>query len=439
MKAALKRVLTVALLLSAHPAMAIDVQKVASEGGLEAWLVEDHANPIISLHFAFKGGAALDPEGREGTADMMASTLDEGAGDLDSQAFQGRLDGSAIALSFKAGRDAVSGKVETLTAVGDQAFELLHLALTAPRFDQEPVQRIRDQMLAALRMSMEDTETIANRKLMAVLFPGHPYGRPVEGTPESIGAVTIKDIKDFAERRLARDNLVVGVVGDITPKELSRILESIFGGLPAKAAPWEIPQTRPNSDGRTIVITKPVPQSAVSFAQQGLKRNDADFYTAFVVNHVLGGDGFGSRLFSEVRDKRGLAYSIHSRLYPLDGAALVLGSAGTANAGVAETLRLVREEWRKMAEQGISEKELADTKTYLTGSFPLRFSSSEHIASILVGMQLDNLGIDYLNKRNSYIEAVTLEGANRVAKSLLNPETLTMVVVGEPKGLAVKE
>ncbi|OHC76051.1 MAG: zinc protease [Rhodospirillales bacterium RIFCSPLOWO2_12_FULL_58_28] len=432
MRAAL---VVIALFLMAPPAMAVDVQKVVSKSGLEAWLVEDHANPIISLHFAFRGGAALDPDGKEGVADMTASTLDEGAGDMDSQAFQGRLDGSAITLSFKAGHDAITGRVETLTATRDQAFELLHLALTAPRFDQEPVSRIRDQILAALRVSMEDPSKIAGRKLMAVLFPGHPYGRPVEGTPESISAVTIEDIRAFAKGRLARDNLVIGAVGDITPDELSRIIESTFGGLPAKAAPWEIPQTRPASDGRTVVIAKPVPQSAVSFAQQGLKRNDADFYAAFIINHVLGGGGFGSRLFSEVRDKRGLAYSIHSYLYPLDAAALVSGSAGTANAAVAETLRLVREEWRKMAEQGISEKELADTKTYLTGSFPLRFSSSQHIASILVSMQLDSLGIDYLNKRNSYIEAVTLEDANRVARSLLKPETLTMVVVGEPKGL----
>ncbi len=417
------------------PARAIEIQRVVSPGGVEAWLVEDHTNPIIAVRFAFDGGAALDPEGREGLAEMVSSLLDEGAGDLDSQAFQRRLEDLAVRLRFDAGRDTFGGHLRTLTRNRDAAFDLLRLALTAPRFDDEPVARIRNQILAGLRRDLENPNTIASRTLLRALFPDHPYGRPVGGTSESISAITTGGLRRFVGRRLARANLAIGVVGDITPEVLARLLDSAFGGLPERAAAGRVAETKPASSNETIVVTKPVPQSAIVFGQEGIKRDDPDFYAAYVMNHVLGGGGFTSRLYGEVREKRGLAYSVYSSLYPLDHAALIVGGAGTANARVAETLSVVREEWRRLASGGLTEKELADAKTYLTGSFPLRFTSSGRIASMLVGMQRDNLGIDYLERRNSYIEAVTLDDVNRVARRILRADRLIVVVVGEPDGV----
>lgn len=417
------------------PARAIEIQRVVSPGGVEAWLVEDHTNPIIAVRFAFDGGAALDPDGREGLAEMVSSLLDEGAGDLDSQAFQRRLEDLAVRLRFDAGRDTFGGHLKTLTKNRDAAFDLLRLALTAPRFDDEPVARIRNQILAGLRRELENPSTIASRTLLRALFPDHPYGRPVGGTPESIAAITTGGLKRFVEKRLARANVAIGVVGDITPKVLAGLLDSTFGGLPERAAPGRVAETKPALSNELIVVTKPVPQSAIVFGQEGIKRDDPDFYAAYVMNYVLGGGGFTSRLYGEVREKRGLAYSVYSSLYPLDHAALILGGAGTANARVAETLSVVREEWRRLAAGGLTEKELADAKTYLTGSFPLRFTSSGRIASMLVGMQRDNLGIDYLERRNSYIEAVSLDDVNRVARRILHADRLIVVVVGEPDGV----
>ena len=366
---------------------------------------------------------------------MVSSLLDEGAGDLDSQAFQRRLEDLAVRLRFDAGRDTFGGHLRTLTKNRDAAFDLLRLALTAPRFDDEPVSRIRDQILAGLRRDQENPNTIASRTLLRALFPDHPYGRPVGGTPESITAITTGGLKRFVKQRLARANVAIGVVGDITPEVLARLLDSTFGGLPERAAPGRVPETKPAASNEIIVVTKPVPQSAIVFGQEGIKRDDPDFYAAFVMNYVLGGGGFTSRLYGEVREKRGLAYSVYSSLYPLDRAALILGGAGTANARVAETLSVVREEWRRLAAGGLTVNELADAKTYLTGSFPLRFTSSGRIASMLVGMQRDNLGIDYLERRNSYIEAVTLDDVNRVARRILHADRLIVVVVGEPDGV----
>ncbi len=435
MSAALRALSVLALVLLAPPALAIEVQRVVSPGGVEAWLVSDRINPIISVRVAFRGGAALDPAGKEGLANMVSGLLDEGAGDLDSQAFQGRLEDLALRLSFDAGRDTLSGRLRTLTENRDAAFRLLGLALTKPRFDDEPVARIRGQIQASLRQDSEDPDFIARRTLFRTLFPGHPYGRPVRGSKESVAAIGVDDLRRFVRRRLARDNLVIGVVGDTDAAELAPLLDEVFGELPEKAAPARVPDITPRVTGETIVVRRPVPQSAVLFSQAGLKRDHPDYYRATVVNHILGGGGFTSRLYDQVREKRGLAYSVYSALYPLDHAALVLGSAGTANESVSETIAIIRDLWRELGRKGVTEKELADAKTFLTGSFPLRFTSSGRIASILIGMQLEDLGIDYLDRRNSYIEAVTLEDANRVAGRLFDADSLIMVVVGEPLGV----
>ena len=417
----------------AAPAKATQIERVVSPGGIEAWLVEDHLNPIVSMHLAFRGGSALDPKGKEGLANMVSTLLDEGAGDLDSKAFQQTLEDNSITLRFSAARDSFGARVQVLTEYRDLAFDLLRQAMTKPRFDAEPVSRLRAQLLANLRHESEDADAIAGKTLMKALYPDHPYGRPTGGTPDSVAAIQVADMRAFVQERLALDTLAIGVVGDITAKELAPLLDKTFGTLPAKAAPWKVAEVAPKVAGRTIVIEKPLKQSNILFADRGLMRKDPDFYTAYVMNHILGGGGFTSRLYTEVREKRGLAYSVYTYLHPMDRSAIYAGGAGTANARVAETLKVVSDEWAKLAKDGVTEAELTAAKQYLTGSFPLRFTATERIASILVGMQTEDLGIDYLDKRNSYIEAVSLDDIRRVARKLLHPDDLTVVVVGQPK------
>ena len=423
------------LLAAASPAAAIEVQRVVSPGGIEAWLVEDHSNPIISLDMTFRGGAALDPVGKEGLANLVSGLIDEGAGDLDSQAFQGRLQDLSIGLSFSTGLDTFSGDLKTLTENRDTAFELLRLALNEARFDEEPIARIRSQILAGLARDSENPRVIVRRTLNKMLFPEHAYGRPVSGTTESVTGLTVKDLRRFTAERFARDVLVVGVVGDITAKDLARLLDETFLGLPATAAPVDLTDTTPSGKGGVVVVEKDLPQSVVAFGHEGIEREDPDFYTAYVVNYILGGGGFSSRLYQEIREKRGLAYSVYTYLNPLDRAALVVGGVATQNERVSESLDLIRAEWRRMAEDGPSEEELRDAKIYLTGSFPLRFSSSGRISGMLIGMQLNYLGIDYLDRRNALIETVTLDDARRVARRLYDADKLMVIVVGRPEGV----
>jgi len=428
-------VIALAAMLFHHPAGAIEVQRIKSPGGIEAWLVEDHTNPIITLRFAFRGGAALDPKGKEGLANLVSSTMDEGAGILDSKTFQKTLEDKVITISFDTGQDNFGGRMQTLVKHRDEAFNLLKLALTEPRFDAEPVERIRMQILVGLRRDEENPHSLASRALYQSLFKDHPYGRPVDGTKESVKAITRDDLRAFVAQRLARNNLVIGVVGDITSEILKAKLDETFLKLPMHAKPWGLPDRRPAATGRTLVVDKDVPQSAIMFADVGLKRDHPDFYAAYVMNYILGGGGFTSRLYSEIREKRGLAYSVSTGLNPMEASGLVVGGAGTANARVKETLDVLRNEWRDMAREGATEKELKDAKTYLTGAFPLRFSSSGRIARMLVGMQVAKLGIDYLEKRNGLIGAVDRDAISRVAKKLLDPKRLTVVIAGKPKGV----
>jgi len=422
----------------AVPAGAVQGQRVISDGGIEAWLIEDHSIPVIAMEIGFRGGAALDPPGKEGLAHMVSGLLDEGAGDLDSLAFRRALETQAISISFDAGPDVFSGSLRTLTENRERAFELLRLALTAPRFDAEPVERIRAQILTGLKFDAEDPQQIAQRRLAALMFPDHPYGRPPKGTPESVKAITVDDLRGFVRTRLTRDRLKIGVAGDITPDQLKSLLDKTFGALPETGAAPTVADVTPRT-GMTEVVEKDLPQSVAVFAETGLPREDEDFYAAYVVNYILGGGGFASRLTEEVREKRGLAYSVYSYLYPLDHAALVIGGTATNNARMGETLQVIREEWRRMAEEGPTETELADAKTYLTGAYPLRFTSTPNVAAILMSMQMDGYPLDHLETRNDKVEAVTLEDARRAARRMYDPAELSVVVVGKPSGVHISE
>jgi len=422
-------------LACARPAAALEIHEVKSRDGIVAWLVETHAIPIVTLQAAFRGGAALDPRGKEGLANMVADLLDEGAGDLDYQAFHGRLDDLSIGFSVSAGRDNLSLGLRTVKANQEEAFRLLALALTAPRFDAEAVERVRSQIIARIERDADSPYAIAAREFRGVLYSRHPYANPIEGTLDSVKAIGPDDLRRFVGARLARGNLVLAAVGDITPDELANLIDRTFGELPATAASAAVPDVIPATSGKIVTIEKEIPQSTVLFGQRGIRRNDPRWYGAEVVNYILGGGSFISRLYEEVREKRGLAYSVYTVLSAYDHAALIEGKVGTENGRVGESIARIRAEFRRMHDEGPTEAELGAAKTYLTGSFPLRFDNTSHTASILVAIQIENLGIDYIEKHNALIEAVSLDAAKKIARDLLDPDNLTFVVVGKPGGI----
>jgi zinc protease len=394
------------------PAFAIDIQRVVSPGGIEAWLVEDHKNPIVTLYAEFRGGEATDPAGKEGRANFVSGMLDEGAGDLDSRAFREAKESRSIRLSFDAGRDSFGASLSTLTEQSDEAFRLLRLALTEPRFDDEPLERVRAQILTGIRSRQEQPQTIASRVWWRTMFPDHPYGRPGEGTAESVAALGGDDLRGFVGQVIARDRVTIGVVGDITPDRLARALDEIFGALPASGVAPVIPEVTAAVAGELMLVEREVPQTVITFGHAGIKREDPDWYAATILMEVIGG-GFGSRLTEEIREKRGLTYGVYAYSLPLDHTGIVAGGVSTRNDKAAESIRLVREIWAGLGAEGPTEKEVADAKTYINGSFPLRFTDSGTIARILASVQREKLGIDYLNRRSEIIDGVTMADLKR--------------------------
>ena len=424
-----------ALPLFAAPALATTIERVVSPGGIEAWLVHEPAVPMIAIDFAFVGGAAQDAPGKGGTASLVASLLDEGAGDLDAKTFHARLERKAIELGFQAERDTLRGTLRTLTENKDEAFEYLRLAVTQPRFDQSDVEVIRAQILSMLRRATTSPTDIANLRWWQVAFADHPYGRPVNGTLESVPTVTIADLKDYTHRVLARGNLKVAVVGDIDAETVKVMLDRVFGGLPAQPELKPVPNVSPQGLGRRIVVKVDVPQAVLAFGGPGIARKDPDFMAAYIVNHILGGGAFSSRLYQEVREKRGLAYSVYDSLVWLNHSALFLGGTATRADRAGETLDVIDKEIHRLADDGPTADELAKAKAYLNGSFVLNLDTSSKIAALLVQLQLDGLGIDYFTRRPEMINGVTLEDARRVAKRMLDTGML-VTVAGRPEGIA---
>jgi zinc protease len=413
---------------------AFEIIKVTSPGGIKAWLVEDHKNPIITLRMAFLGGTSADPAGKKGLAYLASGLLDEGAGRLDSTAFQKALADESISLSFDANTDSFSGGLTTLTETSDQAFRLLRLALTEARFDAEPIERIRGQILAGLRSRKENPNRIAGRVWWKAVFPDHPYGMPKRGTPETLAGITAEDLKGFTQRVFAKDNLFIGVVGDITPDRLGVVLDEVFGALPETSNMPDIPNNEVDFAGDMMIVERPVPQSVVVFGHRGIAREDPDWYAATLLFEVLAG-GFGSRLTEEIREKRGLTYGISAYPLPLDHAALIIGGVSTVNDRVAETIDLLKSIWARFGAEGPTDKEIRDAKDYVNGSYNLRFSNSGAIAGVLTAIQRQDLGVDYIDRRPEIIEAVTAKDLRRVAKRLFRAEDLTFVVVGQPTGV----
>jgi zinc protease len=430
--AALSIALTIATFGPATAASKIE--EIVSPGGIKAWLVRDNTVPMVSLDYAFTGGANADPADKPGVANMVGHLLDEGAGDLDARAFQELMEEKAIQLGFAAARDQFRGSLRSLSANLDDAVRLLSLALTAPRFDSDPVERIRDQSQAQLVRGTTNPNQIANRRWWAAAFPNHPYGRPSDGTPESLAAITVEDLRGYVRNVFARDTLTIGIVGDIDAAAAGKLIDRVFGGLPATAALAPVPDAAMHGLGERIVINLDVPQTVLSFGGPGLSRSDPDFFTAYVVNHIYGGGSMTSRLYHEVREKRGLAYGIRTSLIWMDRANILSGGTATRSDKAGETLAIIDEETRRMAAEGPTQEELDKAKAYLKGSYALGFDTSAKIAGQLVQIQLDKLGIDYPERRGAMIDAVTLSEARRVAKRLLDIKALTLVV-GRAQGL----
>lgn len=424
-----------AIVSSNSSAFAMKIQEITTKAGIKAWLVEEHAVPLVAMRFAFEGGSTQDAAGKEGTANFITGMMDEGAGDLESHAFQKRMEEIAMRMSFEDSKDFIYGSFETLTENRKAAVDLLKLVVNKPRFDADAIERIRTQLIAGLAYAKRDPNKVAGEHWFSTAFAGHPYGRPSNGTEESLKAIARADLETFRRNTFAKSNLRVVVVGDINAKDMSDMLDDVFGALPDKPALAPVAKVEAKPTTKLTVIDMPVPQSVAVFGGQSIGRHDKDFMPAYVLNHLLGGGGFASRLMEEVREKRGLAYSVYSYLQPFRATSVFLGGVATKNEEMAQSLDVIRTEFKRAVEAGPTQQELDNAKSYLTGSFALRFDTNAKIANQLLYFFTEDFGVDYVDRRNKEVEAVTLEDVKRAAKRVFAND-LYVTVVGKPKGLA---
>ena len=428
----MKRLVALFILIAAPLRAEVDITPVTSPSGLEAWLVEERSIPFVALELVFEGGATLDDDETAGAVNMMAALLSEGAGDLDAQEYAMRSEELAARLSFDAGRDTVSVTARFLTEDADAVIDHLRMALTEPRFDEDAIERARGQVISGIRSDLRDPGELANRAFFEAAFGDHPYGRPGEGTEDSVAALTREDLVAAHESAFGRDRVHVGAAGDIDADTLGTMLDTVLAELPASGG--AMPDRATNAlEGGTELVEFDGPQASIVFGHAGIPRDDPDFIPAFVMNQILGGGRFGTRLMRELREERGLTYGVHSRLQPMRDGALVMGSIATDHDNVDEVIELVRAEWAKMAEAGPTGDELDAIITYLTGSFPLQFDGNAAIARILADFQAQGLGPDYISERNELIAGVSLEDAADVAERILDPDALFFVVAGRPE------
>jgi zinc protease len=418
--------------VSASPAKA---ERIITPAGIEVWHSRSDLVPLVSMSFVFEGGASQDPHDRPGIAQMLSRLLDEGAGPYDSDAFQEKLADKAIELSFSANQDSLSGGLKTLLRHLDDAAELTRLALAEPRFEADSIERVRGQVIAGIRYQMNDPGVMATKRYFAEGFGGHIYGLPNSGTQDSVAAITRDDLTTMHGRLIARDRLKVAVVGALGADDVSRLVDAIFGGLPGKADLTPVPKVTLAGLGTRHVVDLDVPQSVIRFGMNGVSWSDPDFTAAFVLNHILGGGAFTSRLFQEVREKRGLAYSVGTSLTSYRACAMAWGFTATKNERVVEALDVIGSEMARLKADGPDPDELLKAKAYLTGSYALGFDSSTKIAHQLVQIAFEGLGIDYISRRNAIVAAISAEDIARAAERILGDGRMLVVVAGRPQGL----
>lgn len=435
----LRFVLTAAFAVSATVvSAAVDIKTITSPGGINAWVVEEPSIPFVAIEIRIRGGASLDDPATRGATNLMMGLLEEGSGEMSAQEFQTQRESLAASFGYRAYDDTISLSAQFLTENQDEALALFKQSLIAPTFEQDAIDRVRAQVISGLNSDAKNPNRIAGAVFDQAAFGDHPYGTNMDGTVETVNAITQDDLFAAHQNALTRDRLFVSVVGGVAAADVGAMLDDLLGELPAEGPPLPA-DIDFGLDGGVTVIDYETPQSVALFGHAGIERDDDDFFAAYIMNQILGAGGFESRLMEEVREKRGLTYGISTFLVPKFHAEMVMGQVASSNETIAEAIEVTRNEWARMADEGVTADELAVAKTYLTGEYPLRFDGNGEIADIMVGMQMIGLPPDYVVNRNDYIEAVTLDEINRVAGELLDPEALHFVVVGQPVGLATTE
>ena len=406
------------------------VQKTVLSNGLVLLFSEDHTLPFFTVQLLIDCGARRDPPGEEGLAHLTARALPLGTTTgRTSSDINEELDSMGASLAASSGRDYTIVSLRSLRKDLDKGLHLFMEVITGPSFPQKEIEREVKKTLASIQSSEDQPGEVAERAFRKALFVSGPYAHPIEGTKESVKGITREKIMHFYRAFYHPNNAIIAIVGDVTAEDVKTKISPLLEKWKRGEAPPASQESTFARGPKTVKIDRQITQANIILGNEGISRQNPDFYALSVMNYVLGGGGFASRLVEEIRDKRGLAYSVtsfyDSGKYP--GSFQVV--LQTKNASARDAISLVRKEMERIRNNPISEKEIEGAKKYLIGSFPLRLDTQAKLASFLNQIEYFGLGLEYPEKYPSLIRAVTREEVQRVARTYLHPDTYILVIV----------
>lgn len=412
-------------------AVEIDAKRRQTPNGITVLLVERHGLPIISIQMLIRAGSMNDPEPLGGVANLVANLLDEGTTTRSSAQIAEEVDFMGARLDASAGADASTASLTVLKKDLAKGLAILADIVRRPSFPAAEIERKRQQTLGAIIAQQDDPAAVAEKAFQNVIFQNHPYHRPVEGTEATVPKIQRADITKFYDTYYRPNNAILAVVGDVTEAELMALVDAEFGGWEARDVP---PVTAPSPNlperRRMEVIDRSLTQASLVMGHVGIQRNNPDYYAVVVMNYILGGGGFSSRLLKKIRDEQGLVYGIAShfdaRVHP--GSFEV--SLQTKTATADEALAGVLAELERIRREKVTAQELTEAKEFLVGSFPLRMETNARMAALLSQIEFYGLGRSYFDDYPDKIRAVTADDVLRAAQRYLHPDKLTLVAVG---------
>jgi zinc protease len=395
--------------------------------------------PIVKVVLAIKAGSVAEPAGKAGLANLTAKLLNEGTAKRSSKEISDEIEFVGGSLNTSGGADYITVTLSVLKKDVELGFDLLSDIVLSPAFSDDEIKRRKAIIKNFIIQQREEPGAVASKAFLKAVFGEHPYGIPVEGTEESLDNITRQDIVDFHRAYYIPNNAIMAVAGDIDSKELHVLLDRFFGGWKRReVAASRLPVPSKGQGPRVVKIQKDITQANVILGHLGISRENPDYYAVSVMNYILGGGGFASRLMDNIRDNKGLSYDVHSYYSADKFAGYFEAGLQTKNASANTAIGEILKEMERIRTEPVSDKELTDAKSYLTGSFPLRIDSNSKIAGFLVAVEFYGLGLDYVDKYKTLIDAVTKDDVLRVAKKYLDPENYVLVVVGNLEKASLK-
>ncbi len=411
----------------------IDVKDFTLKDGQVVWFATDPELDIITIGLCFQyAGSQSDPKDKPGLSSFLIAMVDEGAGPYDSQSFKKKLIEKNVQFNMSSNQDNITVIFKTTSANITEAFQLIKLALTTPNFPNEAHTRTQKQMAAVLMQSLHKPEAIAKEMLInSILGEDHAYSKNTEKQLAALSKFTKKDLETHLSQHITQENLLISAAGNISESILKNCLEDLIAALPKGKKVTQTSNEKLQNAGKIIHKEMNVPQATIMFAHPGIARNDPDFYAAYLLIQALGGSAFESRLWKEVREKRGLAYYISLGIFSQKLQHGIIGATGTKTTSVQDVIKLIREQWKNVAENGITQEELTLQKQFLNESYPLSFTKTSDIVSVLLSYQNEGLPKSYIRERESLFNKLTTDDVKRVAKRLLKDDQLTFLIVGK--------